>query len=43
MNNEWERIWKEGVTACFNVLSTHLPGGIEENPYTKKKKKKLKS
>jgi hypothetical protein len=32
MINEWEKIWKEGVAACFNVVFTHLPGSIEEKP-----------
>jgi hypothetical protein len=32
MNDEFERIWKEAVVACFkgNLLSRHSPGGTEE-------------
>jgi hypothetical protein len=30
MNNELERMWKEKVMACFEILSWHLPGGTEE-------------
>jgi hypothetical protein len=30
VNNEWERIWKEGIVVSFKVLSRHLPGGTEE-------------
>jgi hypothetical protein len=30
MNNELERIWKETVAVCFNVLSLHFPGGTKE-------------
>jgi hypothetical protein len=30
MNNELDGIWKEAVTAQFEVLSRHLPGGTED-------------
>jgi hypothetical protein len=30
MNDEWERIWKEGVMAQFKILFWHLHGETEE-------------
>jgi hypothetical protein len=31
MNWELETMWKEADVVCFNVLSSHSPGGAEEN------------
>jgi hypothetical protein len=31
VNNEQERMWKEGVTTKYKVLSWYLPDGIEQN------------
>jgi len=33
LNYGLERLWKEVVMACFNVLSPHLPGCSEESRY----------
>jgi hypothetical protein len=30
MNDECERIWKEVVTNCLNLLSRKKPGGTKE-------------
>jgi len=35
VNDEMERMWKELVAACFEILSLHLPGvtqGDHEEP-----------
>jgi hypothetical protein len=31
VNNKLERVWQEAVVAKFQVLSRHIPEGIEEN------------
>jgi hypothetical protein len=30
LNDEWRRMWKEGVVAYFKVLTHYLPGGTED-------------
>jgi hypothetical protein len=31
VNVDFERMWKEAVIVCFEVLTQHLSGGTKEN------------